>query len=188
MKHLASKVTSTDTAAILVKRAAWILKGADETVRVFANSLLSIETLSNSQLDLTKGYAGEYAGESAGASQDDQQWQSVAGSDADKQEHHLEDDDRDDIESSQVEEVEEEELNNEEVAGESQKLEIGNAVNKEKSNRLSVFGRVRLKLEGKDNCKDEKSMSVAAQVDMIIQEAQNEENLKNLYEGWMSWI
>ncbi|KAI8834162.1 hypothetical protein BJ741DRAFT_610129 [Chytriomyces cf. hyalinus JEL632] len=198
MKYLASKVTSTDTAAILVKRAAWILKGANETVRAFTNSLLSIETLSDSQAVLTKGYMSG----SAAASQDEQQWQSTVDGDADKQDHHLEDDDRDDIESSQVEEEEEEEPNNEEVAGESQKMEISNAMNKEKSNvgqgkqpqgtynaqGLSVLGRVRLKLEGKDNCNEEKSMSVAAQVDMIIQEAQNVENLKNMYEGWMSWI
>ncbi|KAJ3232044.1 Serine/threonine-protein kinase smg1 [Chytriomyces hyalinus] len=195
MKYLASKLTSVETAAILVKRAAWILKGANETVRVFASSLHSIETLSDSQLVLTKGYT-------AASSQDDHHWQNTVDGDAEKQEHHLEDDERDDIESSQVE-LEEEELNNEEVAGESQKLEISNAVNKEKSNvggqgkqpqgtynaqGLSVLGRVRLKLEGKDNSTDAESMSVAAQVDMIIQEAQNVDNLKNMYEGWMSWI
>lgn len=52
---------------------------------------------------------------------------------------------------------------------------------------VSVWKRIRMKLEGRDPDHNRRS-SVAEQVDFVIREATNEENLASLYEGWTPWV
>jgi PI-3-kinase-related kinase SMG-1 len=52
---------------------------------------------------------------------------------------------------------------------------------------VSVWRRIRSKLEGRDPDSN-KSSRVQEQVDWMIREAQNQENLALLYEGFTSWV
>ncbi|XP_005098211.1 serine/threonine-protein kinase SMG1 [Aplysia californica] len=63
----------------------------------------------------------------------------------------------------------------------------GKALQERNSYAVSVWRRVKMKLEGRDPDPN-KRMSVAEQVDMIIKEAKNPDNLAVLYEGWTPWV
>lgn len=52
---------------------------------------------------------------------------------------------------------------------------------------VSVWKRIRMKLEGRDPDPNRRS-SVAEQVDYVIAEATSEDNLASLYEGWTPWV
>lgn len=52
---------------------------------------------------------------------------------------------------------------------------------------VSVWKRVRMKLEGRDP-EMTRRCSVAEQVDYVIREAMSEDNLACLYEGWTPWV
>ncbi|KAG5682801.1 hypothetical protein PVAND_012129 [Polypedilum vanderplanki] len=67
------------------------------------------------------------------------------------------------------------------VAGSNQKEQRKNVY------AVSVWRRIRSKLEGRDPDSN-KSSRVQEQVDWIIREAQNQENLALLYEGFTSWV
>ena len=63
----------------------------------------------------------------------------------------------------------------------------GRALQERNSYAVSVWRRVKLKLEGRDPDSLVKT-SVADQVDWIIKEATSVENLALLYEGWTPWV
>ncbi|OCT64106.1 hypothetical protein XELAEV_18045208mg [Xenopus laevis] len=63
----------------------------------------------------------------------------------------------------------------------------GKAVQERNSYAVSVWKRVKAKLEGRD-VDPNRRMSVAEQVDFVIKEATNLENLAQLYEGWTAWV
>lgn len=52
---------------------------------------------------------------------------------------------------------------------------------------VSVWRRIRSKLEGRDPDAN-KCSRVQEQVDFLIREAQNQDNLALLYEGFTSWV
>ncbi|XP_037824914.1 serine/threonine-protein kinase Smg1 [Lucilia sericata] len=66
---------------------------------------------------------------------------------------------------------------------------INSQVGEQKRNAyaVSVWKRIRMKLEGRDPDHNRRS-SVAEQVDFVIREATSEENLASLYEGWTPWV
>ncbi|XP_063286393.1 serine/threonine-protein kinase SMG1 isoform X2 [Pelobates fuscus] len=63
----------------------------------------------------------------------------------------------------------------------------GKAVQERNSYAVSVWKRVKAKLEGRD-VDANRRMSVAEQVDFVIKEATNLDNLAQLYEGWTAWV
>nr|XP_061829730.1 serine/threonine-protein kinase SMG1-like isoform X1 [Nerophis lumbriciformis] len=63
----------------------------------------------------------------------------------------------------------------------------GKAVQERNSYAVSVWKRVKAKLEGRD-IDPNRRMSVTEQVDFIIKEATNMDNLAQLYEGWTAWV
>lgn len=63
----------------------------------------------------------------------------------------------------------------------------GKAVQERNSYAVSVWKRVKAKLEGRD-VDPNRRMSVAEQVDFVIKEATNLDNLSQLYEGWTAWV
>ncbi|XP_068605668.1 serine/threonine-protein kinase SMG1 [Brachionichthys hirsutus] len=63
----------------------------------------------------------------------------------------------------------------------------GRAVQERNSYAVSVWKRVKAKLEGRD-VDPNRRMSVAEQVDFVIKEATNMDNLAQLYEGWTAWV
>ncbi|OXB68877.1 hypothetical protein ASZ78_002292 [Callipepla squamata] len=63
----------------------------------------------------------------------------------------------------------------------------GKAVQERNSYAVSVWKRVKAKLEGRD-VDPSRRMSVAEQVDFVIKEATNLDNLAQLYEGWTAWV
>lgn len=63
----------------------------------------------------------------------------------------------------------------------------GKAVQERNSYAVSVWKRVKAKLEGRD-VDPSRRMSVAEQVDYVIKEATNLDNLAQLYEGWTAWV
>lgn len=52
---------------------------------------------------------------------------------------------------------------------------------------MSVWRRIRMKLEGRDP-DPIRRFTVAEQVDWMIREARNPDNLAVLYEGWAAWV
>ncbi|KAJ1529376.1 hypothetical protein ONE63_006163 [Megalurothrips usitatus] len=65
--------------------------------------------------------------------------------------------------------------------------QTGKAVQERNAYAMSVWKRVRMKLEGRDPDSARRS-TVAEQVDFIISEATNLDNLALLYEGWTPWV
>ncbi|XP_061604634.1 serine/threonine-protein kinase SMG1 [Phyllopteryx taeniolatus] len=63
----------------------------------------------------------------------------------------------------------------------------GKAVQERNSYAVSVWKRVKAKLEGRD-IDPNRRMSVAEQVDFVIKDATNMDNLAQLYEGWTAWV
>ncbi|KAF6717193.1 Serine/threonine-protein kinase SMG1 [Oryzias melastigma] len=63
----------------------------------------------------------------------------------------------------------------------------GRAVQERNSYAVSVWKRVKAKLEGRD-VDPNRRLSVAEQVDFVIREATNMDNLAQLYEGWTAWV
>ncbi|XP_074552097.1 serine/threonine-protein kinase SMG1 isoform X2 [Halichoeres trimaculatus] len=63
----------------------------------------------------------------------------------------------------------------------------GRAVQERNSYAVSVWKRVKAKLEGRD-IDPNRRMSVTEQVDFVIREATNMDNLAQLYEGWTAWV
>ncbi|KAH8266834.1 hypothetical protein KR026_005016 [Drosophila bipectinata] len=65
----------------------------------------------------------------------------------------------------------------------------GNNLNEQKRNAygVSVWKKIRMKLEGRDPDGNQRS-TVAEQVDYAIREAINPDNLAVLYEGWTPWV
>ncbi|XP_035389717.1 serine/threonine-protein kinase SMG1 [Electrophorus electricus] len=63
----------------------------------------------------------------------------------------------------------------------------GRAVQERNSYAVSVWKRVKAKLEGRD-VDPNRRMSVTEQVDYVIKEAMNLDNLAQLYEGWTAWV
>ncbi|XP_069036868.1 serine/threonine-protein kinase SMG1 isoform X1 [Lepisosteus oculatus] len=63
----------------------------------------------------------------------------------------------------------------------------GRAVQERNSYAVSVWKRVKAKLEGRD-VDPNRRMSVTEQVDCVIKEATNLDNLAQLYEGWTAWV
>ncbi|KAM8824507.1 serine/threonine-protein kinase SMG1 isoform 2-T2 [Synchiropus picturatus] len=63
----------------------------------------------------------------------------------------------------------------------------GRAVQERNSYAVSVWKRVKAKLEGRD-VDPNRRMSVSEQVDVVIKEATNMDNLAQLYEGWTAWV
>ncbi|XP_016399751.1 LOW QUALITY PROTEIN: serine/threonine-protein kinase SMG1-like [Sinocyclocheilus rhinocerous] len=63
----------------------------------------------------------------------------------------------------------------------------GRAVQERNSYAVSVWKRVKAKLEGRD-LDPNRRMSVTEQVDYVIKEATNLDNLAQLYEGWTAWV
>ncbi|XP_028310240.1 serine/threonine-protein kinase SMG1 isoform X2 [Gouania willdenowi] len=63
----------------------------------------------------------------------------------------------------------------------------GRAVQERNSYAVSVWKRVKAKLEGRD-IDPNRRMSVTEQVDCVIKEATNMDNLAQLYEGWTAWV
>ncbi|XP_077940467.1 serine/threonine-protein kinase SMG1 isoform X6 [Gasterosteus aculeatus] len=63
----------------------------------------------------------------------------------------------------------------------------GRAVQERNSYAVSVWKRVKAKLEGRD-IDPNRRMSVTEQVDVVIKEATNMDNLAQLYEGWTAWV
>ncbi|XP_032443983.1 serine/threonine-protein kinase SMG1 isoform X1 [Xiphophorus hellerii] len=63
----------------------------------------------------------------------------------------------------------------------------GRAVQERNSYAVSVWKRVKAKLEGRD-IDSNRRMSVTEQVDFVIKEATNMDNLAQLYEGWTAWV
>uniref|UniRef100_A0A671RI02 Serine/threonine-protein kinase SMG1 n=1 Tax=Sinocyclocheilus anshuiensis TaxID=1608454 RepID=A0A671RI02_9TELE len=61
------------------------------------------------------------------------------------------------------------------------------AVQERNSYAVSVWKRVKAKLEGRD-LDPNRRMSVTEQVDYVIKEATNLDNLAQLYEGWTAWV
>lgn len=52
---------------------------------------------------------------------------------------------------------------------------------------VSVWRRIRMKLEGRDRDPN-KRQTLQEQVDWMIREAMNPDNLAVLYEGWTPWV
>ncbi|XP_023677609.2 serine/threonine-protein kinase SMG1 isoform X1 [Paramormyrops kingsleyae] len=63
----------------------------------------------------------------------------------------------------------------------------GRAVQERNSYAVSVWKRVKAKLEGRD-VDPNRRMTVTEQVDYVIKEATNVDNLAQLYEGWTAWV
>lgn len=63
----------------------------------------------------------------------------------------------------------------------------GRAVQERNSYAVSVWKRVKAKLEGRD-VDPNRRMSITEQVDFVIKEATNLDNLAQLYEGWTAWV
>ncbi|XP_063077660.1 serine/threonine-protein kinase SMG1 isoform X2 [Engraulis encrasicolus] len=63
----------------------------------------------------------------------------------------------------------------------------GKAVQERNSYAVSVWKRVKAKLEGRD-VDPNRRMSVTEQVDYVIKEATHVDNLAQLYEGWTAWV
>ncbi|XP_028978964.2 serine/threonine-protein kinase SMG1 isoform X1 [Esox lucius] len=63
----------------------------------------------------------------------------------------------------------------------------GRAVQERNSYAVSVWKRVKAKLEGRD-VDPNRRMSVTEQVDYVIKEATSVDNLSQLYEGWTAWV
>ncbi|CAL9703653.1 unnamed protein product [Knipowitschia caucasica] len=63
----------------------------------------------------------------------------------------------------------------------------GRAVQERNSYAVSVWKRVKAKLEGRD-IDPNRRISVTEQVDMVIKEATSLDNLSQLYEGWTAWV
>ncbi|XP_069566221.1 serine/threonine-protein kinase SMG1 isoform X2 [Brachyistius frenatus] len=63
----------------------------------------------------------------------------------------------------------------------------GRAVQERNSYAVSVWKRVKAKLEGRD-IDPNRRMSITEQVDFVIKEATNMDNLAQLYEGWTAWV
>ncbi|XP_077590470.1 serine/threonine-protein kinase SMG1 [Stigmatopora nigra] len=63
----------------------------------------------------------------------------------------------------------------------------GKAVQERNSYAVSVWKRVKAKLEGRD-IDPNRRMSVTEQVDFVIKDATNMDNLAQLYEGWTAWV
>lgn len=63
----------------------------------------------------------------------------------------------------------------------------GKAIQERNSYAVSVWRRVKMKLDGRDPDIN-KRLSVAEQVDYVIKEATNMDNLSVLYEGWTPWV
>lgn len=63
----------------------------------------------------------------------------------------------------------------------------GRAVQERNSYAVSVWKRVKAKLEGRD-IDPNRRISVTEQVDMVIKEATSLDNLAQLYEGWTAWV
>ncbi|KAJ8319497.1 hypothetical protein KUTeg_004588 [Tegillarca granosa] len=63
----------------------------------------------------------------------------------------------------------------------------GKAIQERNSYAVSVWRRVKMKLDGRDPDPG-KRLSVAEQVDFVMKEATNMDNLAVLYEGWTPWI
>ena len=58
---------------------------------------------------------------------------------------------------------------------------------KRNSYAVSVWRRIRMKLEGRDP-DPTRRCTVQEQVDLMIKEAMNPDNLAVLYEGWTPWV
>ncbi|KFU93835.1 Serine/threonine-protein kinase SMG1, partial [Chaetura pelagica] len=71
--------------------------------------------------------------------------------------------------------------------GKTRDPKTGKAVQERNSYAVSVWKRVKAKLEGRD-VDPNRRMSVAEQVDFVIKEATNLDNLAQLYEGWTAWV
>ncbi|XP_070580922.1 serine/threonine-protein kinase SMG1-like [Ptychodera flava] len=63
----------------------------------------------------------------------------------------------------------------------------GKAIQMRNSYAVSVWRRVKAKLDGRDP-DPAKRLSVAEQVDFVIRDATNFDNLAQLYEGWTAWV
>ncbi|XP_030237319.1 serine/threonine-protein kinase SMG1 isoform X2 [Gadus morhua] len=63
----------------------------------------------------------------------------------------------------------------------------GRAVQERNSYAVSVWKRVKAKLEGRD-VDPSRRMSVTEQVEYVIKEATSVDNLAQLYEGWTAWV
>ncbi|XP_077980517.1 serine/threonine-protein kinase SMG1-like [Glandiceps talaboti] len=63
----------------------------------------------------------------------------------------------------------------------------GKAIQMRNSYAVSVWRRVKAKLDGRDP-ESSKRLSVAEQVDFVIRDATNFDNLAQLYEGWTAWV
>ncbi|XP_032817004.1 serine/threonine-protein kinase SMG1 isoform X1 [Petromyzon marinus] len=63
----------------------------------------------------------------------------------------------------------------------------GKAVQERNSYAVSVWKRVKAKLEGRD-VDPSRRMTVTEQVDYVIKEATSLDNLAQLYEGWTAWV
>ncbi|XP_048758488.2 serine/threonine-protein kinase SMG1-like [Ostrea edulis] len=63
----------------------------------------------------------------------------------------------------------------------------GKAIQERNSYAVSVWRRVKMKLDGRDPDLN-KRLSVAEQVEFVIKEANNLDNLSVLYEGWTPWV
>eukprot|EP00118_Oscarella_pearsei_P002798 m.11633 g.11633 ORF g.11633 m.11633 type:complete len:3440 (+) comp23529_c0_seq1:72-10391(+) len=63
----------------------------------------------------------------------------------------------------------------------------GKALQERNTFAVNVWRRVKAKLEGRD-VDPNKRMSVAEQVEWVIQQATSKENLALMYEGWTSWV
>lgn len=63
----------------------------------------------------------------------------------------------------------------------------GKAIQERNSYAVSVWRRVKMKLDGRDPDLN-KRFSVAEQVEFVLKEARNLDNLSVLYEGWTPWV
>ncbi|KAG5310746.1 SMG1 kinase, partial [Acromyrmex insinuator] len=63
----------------------------------------------------------------------------------------------------------------------------GKAVQERNAYALNVWRRVRMKLEGRDP-QPSRKYTTAEQVEYVIREAQSNDNLALLYEGWTPWV
>lgn len=62
----------------------------------------------------------------------------------------------------------------------------GKALQERNTYAISVWRRVKAKLDGRDQ--DNKKMSIADQVDFVIRESRSVDNLCQMYEGWTAWV
>lgn len=63
----------------------------------------------------------------------------------------------------------------------------GKALQERNMYAISVWRRVKSKLDGRDQ-DNNKKMSIADQVDFVIRESRSLDNLSQMYEGWTAWV